>query len=153
MSQSVFIREARSIGKRSNCAKRKLGTVLVKNGKIISRGWNTCCCNGHPRDEEVPKEDCLRLNLHGGRGYELSHAVHAEVSALLNIRRQRDAADYERCKATIEPTQALIEELFTEEERELLRGATLYLSGHTYACDGCKRWCSLLRIREIIIEE
>lgn len=148
-----FFTEARSLCSRSNCAKRKLGVVLVKNGKIISRGWNTCRCSGVARETEVKKEECLRLTLHGGRGYELSHAVHAEVSALLNIRKGRSDDDFERCMATIEPTQVLVNELFTAEERATLNGATMYLSGHTYTCDGCKKWCELLGIQEIVIEE
>ncbi|HAI97996.1 TPA: hypothetical protein DCL30_00435 [Candidatus Peribacteria bacterium] len=153
ISQVFIFQEARRIARRSNCAKRRLGTVLVKNGVIISTGWNTCRCGGSPRNRKIKREDCLRIHLHNGKGYELAQAVHAEVSAILHIRKRRRAVDYEQCITTVVPTTTLIEKFLTEKERDLLRGATMYLSGHTYACDSCKQWCKLCGISDIIIED
>ncbi len=145
-----FFDEAQAGSRRSNCAKQKVGAVLVKDGRIISVGWNSCACGGCSRSAMIPSEKCARLNLPTGEGYELSRPVHAEVSAMLRIRLERSAADFERCITTVEPTEELVTELFTQEEQTLLKGATLYLSGHTYACDCCQQWTKLLGIENIV---
>ena len=147
---SSFFDEALTCSVHSNCAKRKLGAVLVKNGTIIASGWNSCRCGGLSRSEEIPRATCQRLTSDSGQGYELSRPVHAEVATFLSVRSERAAEDFERCLATVEPTEALVAELFTPEERAALQGATLYLSGHTYACVFCKKWAELLGIAEII---
>ncbi|MFH1444794.1 MAG: hypothetical protein ABIG34_05430 [Candidatus Peregrinibacteria bacterium] len=148
-----FFDGAQAGSRRSNCAKQKVGAVLVKDGSIISVGWNSCACGGCHRSEMIPSEKCERLHLPSGEGYELSRPVHAEVSAMLRIRLERSADDFERCIATVEPIEELVAELFTQEERALLEGATLYLSGHTYACDSCQQWATLLGIESIVFAE
>ncbi|MDD4628243.1 MAG: hypothetical protein PHE68_02495 [Candidatus Peribacteraceae bacterium] len=149
MSQKYFD-EAQACSVHSNCAKRKLGAVLVKDGVIIARGWNSCCCGGASRTEEIPREKCQRLTSESGKGYELSRPVHAEIFTFLSIRSGRAATDFECCLATVEPTESLVTELFTPEERASLLGTTLYLSGHHYACASCKKWAELLGIAEIV---
>ncbi|MFA5272789.1 MAG: hypothetical protein WC353_01370 [Candidatus Peribacter sp.] len=145
-----FFDEARAGSTRSNCAKQKLGAALVKDGKVLSVGWNSCACGGYSRSQEISAEKCERMALPTGQGYERSRPVHAEVAALLNIRPERSAADFERCISTVEPTEELVSSLFTPEERTLLQGAVLYLSGHTYACDSCQKWARLLGITSIL---
>jgi len=55
----------------------------------------------------IPSEKCARLDLPSGEGYELSRPVHAEVSAMLRVRLDRSLDDFERCIATVEPTEEL----------------------------------------------
>ncbi len=68
--------------KKANCAKGKVGAVIVLNGKILGRGNNS-----------VPKgcipctiDTCLRkkYNLKSGERQEICRVVHAEQNAILN---------------------------------------------------------------------
>ncbi len=148
-----FFAAAQSLTGRSNCAKRKLGAVVVKDGMVIGRGWNSCRCSGVPRDVGITPDACQRMALPTGQGYELSRPVHAEIAAILDVRPGRDPADFEQCIATVEPTLALVRELFTTEELALLKGAQLYLSGHSYACVICQKWVELAGITHIHLEQ
>ena len=69
-----YIRIARDVARLSPCRRRQYGAVLVKNGVIVSTGFNRpvdgeegCCDNGL-----CPGEDCKM--------------VHSEMSAILNAR-------------------------------------------------------------------
>lgn len=78
---------AEAVSKRSTCARRNYGAVLVQNDEIISTGYNgaprgeaNCCDTGICRREElkVPK----------GERYELCVAVHAEQNCIISASRR-----------------------------------------------------------------
>ena len=74
----------------------------------------------------TPQEVCPRADMPTGVGYHLCASVchqsgHAEIDAIRNAGAVR------------------------------LTGATLYLEGHTYACEPCKAACAAAGITSIII--
>lgn len=68
--------------KKATCLKIKTGVVIVKNGKIVGSGFNTCSPEGFSHGSKV--KTCKRLKAPTGKGYELCKSIHAEVSALIN---------------------------------------------------------------------
>jgi len=68
------------IAQRSTCLKRKFGCVIVKDGRIISLGYNGTISGW--KNCEV-KEDCPRWDIPAGTRYEIGECLHAENNALL----------------------------------------------------------------------
>lgn len=75
-----FMGIARMVGMRSNCIKRKVAAVIVKDKRIISTGYN-----GTPRGVKNCNEGgCPRCNSFGSQGANLAECVcsHAEENAI-----------------------------------------------------------------------
>lgn len=78
-----FIEITKLTSKRSNCYRKKVGCVIVKNHRIISSGYNgtpsnllNCCDGGCER--------CLHRDLYkSGEKLDLCLCLHAEENALL----------------------------------------------------------------------
>lgn len=68
--------------KNANCAKGKVGAIIVKNDKILGKGNNSVPIGVKPCTEET----CIRklLKLKAGERQELCRVVHAEQNAILN---------------------------------------------------------------------
>lgn len=82
-----FMIIANLAAQRSNCMKRKVGCVLVKDRKIVSTGYN-----GTPRGSLNCNEGgCQRCNSGSSKGTLLStcFCLHAEENALLEAGRDR----------------------------------------------------------------
>ena len=78
-----FMKIAFNARARSNCMKRAVGCVIVKNNRVVSVGYN-----GTPR--RVPncyEGGCARCNENyaQGKGLDKCHCLHAEESAILEI--------------------------------------------------------------------
>jgi dCMP deaminase len=81
-----FLELARVVGLRSTCLRRKFGAVIVKDGVVLSSGYN-----GAARKVR----DCLEVGLclkeavgaPHGEGYDVCPAVHAEANAIVNAAR------------------------------------------------------------------
>lgn len=72
---------------RSNCMKRRVGCVLVREKRVISTGYN-----GTPRGlRNCGEGGCPRCNNGGGNGVGLATClcIHAEENALLEAGRER----------------------------------------------------------------
>lgn len=68
------------VAKRSSCIKSKVGCVLVKDGRVISSGYNGTL----PKFAHCAKpEDCPRWNVESGTHYEIGDCQHAENNAIL----------------------------------------------------------------------
>jgi dCMP deaminase len=83
--QQEWMATAKEVGSRSNCVRRSVGAVLVKNGSVISKGWNgvsadfaDCRAAGCPR--------CIRGG-ETGSGYESCICIHAEQRAIAHAAR------------------------------------------------------------------
>lgn len=78
-----FLGIAEAVAKRSTCIRRQYGAVIVKNGVIVSTGYN-----GAPRGAEncCDVGTCFREanNIPHGERYELCQAIHAEENAIMN---------------------------------------------------------------------
>ncbi|KAK2762821.1 Deoxycytidine monophosphate (dCMP) deaminase [Arachnomyces sp. PD_36] len=82
-----FMQLASLAAQRSNCMKRRVGCVLVREGRVISTGYN-----GTPRNTKNCNEGgCARCNGGQGGGAALSTClcIHAEENALLEAGRER----------------------------------------------------------------
>lgn len=84
---SYFMQLASLAAQRSNCMKRRVGCVLVREKRVISTGYN-----GTPRGLKNCNEGgCGRCNSGTGGGVGLSTClcIHAEENALLEAGRER----------------------------------------------------------------
>jgi len=81
--EEYYLEIAKKVSARSTCIRRKYGAVIVKDGRIVSTGYN-----GSARDEDncCDTGKCARkeLNVPAGERYELCVAVHAEMNAIIN---------------------------------------------------------------------
>ena len=76
-----FLSIAKLVSKRSTCLRRKVGTVLVKEKRILATGYN-----GAPSNiAHCSRTGCLRdrLKIPSGERHELCRGLHAEMNALL----------------------------------------------------------------------
>lgn len=137
MSEAYFSR-AREASQHSTCVKTKTGAVIVKNGKIISRGFNLCSPSGVKYGESV--KECPRMKIKTGANYELCGPVHAEVAACLNIWPERPAETLGGFAGHFQLTKSETQAAFSMRELRKLDGATLYLVGHYWACDNCVKF-------------
>ena len=76
-----FLNIARETARRSNCIRRQHGTVIVKNRRIRSTGYNGAP-SGHPHCDEGA---CPRASSEAasGWGHDNCIAIHAEANAIL----------------------------------------------------------------------
>ncbi|KAJ5355783.1 hypothetical protein N7517_010392 [Penicillium concentricum] len=82
-----FMQLASLAAQRSNCMKRRVGCVLVRESRVISTGYN-----GTPRHlQNCNQGGCPRCNRGDGGGVGLSTCLclHAEENALLEAGRER----------------------------------------------------------------
>lgn len=77
-----FMKMALEESKTANCAKGKVGAVIVLNNKVLGKGNNSVPKNCKP----CTIDSCLRkkYNLKSGERQELCRVVHAEQNAILN---------------------------------------------------------------------
>lgn len=76
-----FMKIARVVASRSNCMKRKVAAIIVKDGRIISTGYN-----GTPRGTKNCSEGgCPRCNAFNpsGQGLTECYCSHAEENAIV----------------------------------------------------------------------
>jgi dCMP deaminase len=80
---SYFFNIAEVVASRSTCLRRQYGAVIVKDGVIVSTGYN-----GSPRNADncCDVGTCWRAahNIPHGERYEMCQAVHAEENAIMN---------------------------------------------------------------------
>jgi dCMP deaminase len=76
-----FMNIAYETARRSNCSRRQIGAIVVRDRRIISTGYNgtprgvkNCFDGGCPR---------CRSDVPSGQGYDTCICVHAEQNALL----------------------------------------------------------------------
>lgn len=80
---NYFLCIAAIISLRSTCLRRKYGSLIVKNNKIVSSGYNGAPC-GMPHCTETG--ECYREthNIPHGQQYEKCNAVHSECNAIIS---------------------------------------------------------------------
>lgn len=92
MKDSVYMKTAIVVSQESNCVSRKVGAVIVKNGRIVSTGYNGTppghenCCDifGLNVAPELYNGDTLTeegRRLH--HEWSNRHEIHAEMNALI----------------------------------------------------------------------
>jgi len=75
-----YIEMCLELADNSTCGKKKYGSVIVKNGEIIGKGYN------HPirEVEEELCHPCIREKINSGTRLEACAAVHAEQAAIID---------------------------------------------------------------------
>jgi dCMP deaminase len=74
-----FMEIAALVAKRSTCIRRHVGAVLVKEGQILSTGYNGAPA-GIPHCDQTT---CVRLAVESGQSLEECYAVHAEANCII----------------------------------------------------------------------
>lgn len=82
-----FMRMARCVSERSKCSSRQVGAVLVKDGSIVSEGFN-----GSSRGISLCQDrsqPCRRreMGFKSGEGLEVCPAVHGEMNCIVQAAR------------------------------------------------------------------
>ena len=77
--------------KNANCARGKVGAIIVNNNKVLSKGNNSVPQGIQPCTEDT----CMRKvhNLKSGERQELCRVVHAEQNAILNALKNKKSLD------------------------------------------------------------
>lgn len=92
-----FLNIAEEVSKGSKCISKQVGAVIVKEGRILSIGYNGTpkgyknCCEFHKEDNE------------GHHEWSKKFEIHAEMNALLWAARQGISVDGADIYSTLEP--------------------------------------------------
>lgn len=129
-SDESYMAFARSIAEDSKCPRLKVGAVIVKNGKIISYGYNRVPKNLRECSIENP---CYKIenNIASGTIVDVNRcmSVHAEVFAIINAGNR----EFSSCQS-----------------KENLSGSTLFT---TYQpCRNCALFIVAADIRRVVYE-
>ncbi|WP_312432555.1 deaminase [Lacrimispora sp.] len=84
MNHDYYFNIAQNEAKTSNCLRRHIGAVIVKDGIIIGKGANKVLSHLTPCSESG---GCIRdmLNFPRGKGYDVCDSVHAEINAIRSV--------------------------------------------------------------------
>lgn len=83
-----FIKIAKLTSERSNCIKRKVGAIIVKDNRILSLGYNGTPCNIKNCFEggcQRCYKQWISKGEHKGKDLDLCICLHAEENALLFV--------------------------------------------------------------------
>jgi len=72
-----YMRLAAEEAKKSTCKKSRRGAIIVKNGKVIGKGYNKVTF-------EKPCNPCIREKIHDNSRVEMCSAIHAEQMAIID---------------------------------------------------------------------
>lgn len=86
----AYLRMAEEWSKLSHCTRKKVGAIIVKNGMIISDGYN-----GTPSGFDNDCED--------GEGITLWYVLHAEANAISKVARSTNNAQNSTLYLTMSP--------------------------------------------------
>jgi dCMP deaminase len=77
---------ANEVARKSNCARRSVGAVIVRHGQTISTGWNGVS-EAHRNCREAGCPRCI-AGGDTGSGYETCICIHAEQRAIASAARR-----------------------------------------------------------------
>lgn len=84
--RGVFMKMAEDVAGLSNCIRRSVGAVIVRQGQVVSKGWNGLPeSSGNCRDAGCPR--CI-TGGDTGSGYENCICIHAEQHAIADAARR-----------------------------------------------------------------
>jgi dCMP deaminase len=113
-----FMKIAEDASTRSNCLRRKVGAVIVKQRNIISTGYNgtpigvkNCFEGGCPR---------CQSDVEPGQGYDTCICVHAEANAILLAARHGNATEGGVLYTTLRPCFSCLKEAVQAGIREIV---------------------------------
>jgi dCMP deaminase len=98
LSDEIFIKIASEIASASKCVSKQVGAVIVKDGRILSTGYNgtpagyTNCCE-HWNDEYTPEH----------HEWSKTYEIHAEMNAIIWAARKGISIEDATIYVTLEP--------------------------------------------------
>ncbi len=98
LSDKIFIKIAGEIASASKCVSKQVGAVIVKDGRILSTGYNgtpagyTNCCE-HWNDEYTPEH----------HEWSKTYEIHAEMNAIIWAARKGISIEDATIYVTLEP--------------------------------------------------
>ena len=104
----IFMELAQNLARRSHCIKAQVGSVLTKDTRIISIGYNGPPSGTHNCDEEFPGVGCPR----DSKG-SCSLALHAEQNAILYAVKNGANLEGTTLYVTLSPCIACARVIFT----------------------------------------
>ena len=113
-----FMKIAEDASTRSNCLRRKVGALIVKQRNIISTGYNgtpigvkNCFEGGCPR---------CQSDIEPGQGYDTCICVHAEANAILLAARHGNVTEGGVLYTTLRPCFSCLKEAVQAGIREIV---------------------------------
>ncbi|VVB82248.1 Cytidine and deoxycytidylate deaminase zinc-binding region [uncultured archaeon] len=132
-----YLNIALEAGKRSTCNRRHFGAIIVKDGSMISAGYNGPV-RGAPNCID---HSCLKnkYGISAGKGYDCCRAgpCHAEVNAIINAARNNGG--------TLDSTMYIA--------GEYADGATQEGLSDSHPCKGCQKEIINAGVKEVIIRK
>jgi dCMP deaminase len=104
----IFMELAVNLAKRSHCVKRHVGSVLAKDTRIISIGYNGPPAGTHNCDVDFPEVGCPRDSKGG-----CSLALHAEQNAILYAVKNNTPVEGSTLYVTLSPCLACSRIIYT----------------------------------------
>lgn len=111
----IFMELAINLARRSHCIKAQVGSVLVRDTRIISIGYNGPPAGTHNCDEEFPDVGCPR----DSKG-SCSLALHAEQNAILYAAKNGSAIEGSTLYVTLSPCIACARIIFSMKIRKVV---------------------------------
>lgn len=110
----VYMETAKVFSKLSWAVRKKVGAVIVKNGTIISQGWNgtptgfdnsceitkNCTCFG---GTDLDLRKCKKCNGSGKFKETKPEVIHAEMNAILKLAKSTMSSDGASLYVTLSP--------------------------------------------------
>ncbi len=87
-----WMNESEKEAKRSKCIKSQVGVVIVKDGKIISKGYNKIMTEDPNLVKDGYCNPCIREEIHDNSLVERCYAIHAEQMALIHAKEDLESA-------------------------------------------------------------
>lgn len=94
----IYMDLAVNLSKRSHCVKMKVGSVIAKDTRIVSLGYNGPPAGTHNCDEVWPESGCPRSEKGG-----CSLALHAEENAIIYASKNKVSLEGSTLYVTLSP--------------------------------------------------
>ena len=104
----IYMELAQNLARKSHCVKMKVGSVLTKDTRIVSLGYNGPPAGTHNCDQEWPQTGCPR-DTKGS----CSLALHAEQNAILYASKLGVPIDGSTLYVTLSPCLPCARVIFT----------------------------------------
>lgn len=79
---NIFLNIAQEISKFSTCASRQVGAIFVKDGRILSTGYNGVP-SGHKHCNAIFNVNDINYNRHEHTKWSKDNEIHAEMNGIL----------------------------------------------------------------------
>lgn len=115
LTHENFIKIAEEIASASKCISKKVGAVIVKDGRILSNGYN-----GTPKGYINCSEHWNNKDCEEHHDWAQKHEIHAEMNALIWAARNGIAIDGAIIYCTLEPCADCTKNLIAAGIKEII---------------------------------